>query len=180
MNIVTETSRKPAYYKDINYGKLAENDFLDFIKKHSNYKCFDVRGIKEYQHNDIDFVLVAQDQITELPDIDVVLNDKMYKKIEVKLDSRGITTGNFPYEVISHSSSGWCMTTKSDLVYLVLVDRDDNVIRRRAWVSMKKWHKFCADRSMMKRVSYIKSEDIVDLLCSMDDMEKNGVLKWIE
>ena len=180
MCTVEETSRKPNYRKDIEYGKVAEDDFLSFIRQKEDLLCFDVREIREYQNNDIDFVLTREKYIENLPSFETVLKEDSFFKVEVKLDSRALETGNLPYEVISHASSGWCVTTKSDFVYIVLTEKDKKEIRKRAWIEMNRWHGFCADRGKKKKISHIKSENgIVDLLCRIDDLEKDGVLKWI-
>lgn len=176
---VEKTSRKPNYRKDIEYGKVAEDDFLSFIRQKEDLLCFDVRGIREYQNNDIDFIL-TRNNINSLPSFEVVLKQESFFKVEVKLDSRALETGNLPYEVVSHSSSGWCITTKADFLYIVLTEKDKKLIKKRAWIDMTKWHEWCANRSKKKKISHIKSENgIVDLLCRIDDLEKDGVLKWI-
>ena len=97
-------------------------------------------------------------------------------KIEVKLDSRATYTQNIPYEMVSHNSSGWCVVTKCDFVYMVLTEKDSSNIVRRLWINMKKWHKFCADRSNKKEINIIKNENIVDLLCKISDLENNEVI----
>ena len=181
MALVEETARKPNYEKDIEYGKVAEEDFEEISKKFEDkgYTVFDVRKEKIYQNNDIDYVIDKEGKDL-LPSFESVMCDKRYQKIEVKLDGRGFETGNFPYEVISHSSSGWCITTKCDYVYFVLTESNTDNILKRGWIDMEKWHEYCANRKMRKKLSYIKSEKgIVDLLCNMEDMEKKGVLKWI-
>lgn len=178
MGILRETSRTPNYYGDIEFGKCAETDFENYMSSNYNYKIFDVRLVREYQNSDIDYVITKKD-IIALPSFDEVIKNIEYIKIEVKLDSRGLNTGNFPYEVVSHGSSGWCVTTKSDLVYLVLTRRDTQAIERRAWIYMNKWHEYCADRNVSKRSNYIQNENIFDLLCNMDDMVARGVMRWI-
>lgn len=178
-----QTSRQPSYFSDIEYGKIAEMDFESiFIPscRTEGYTVHDVRLIKEYQHADTDYVV---DKVGGLsaPTLDeAVSNRSRYALIEVKLDSRALSTGNLPYEVVSHGSSGWCLTTKADHVWFVLTPMDGTVISRRAWVDMNMWHRYCADRSQPKRINYIQSENgIVDLLCPMTDLERYGVLKWI-
>ena len=181
MSKVQETTRKPNYPVDLKYGKIGEKDFENHFEKcnKNGYSIFDVREFKEYQKIDIDYVIDIKGE-KQLPPVEDVLKEDRYIKIEVKLDSRANDTGNIPYEMISHSSSGWCVTTKSDYVYIVLVEKDGVNIIKRGWINMKRWHEFCANRNCNKKISYIVSENgIVDLLCKMSDLENNGVLKWI-
>ena len=184
MNIKEETDRKPDYYKDIEYGKVGEIDFLDVVKHHKcfkNLKCFDVREVREYQHVDIDFVLVdVSYKSDELPDIKEVIKNDFFKKVEVKLDSVATSTGRLPYEVVSHGHAGWCDITKCDIVYLVLTERDSDIIVKRAIVDMNKWREYCGDRKNKKKVSFLQKEEIVDLLCDLEDMRNKGVLCWFK
>lgn len=167
MGEVEQTRRSPDYYKDIEYGKVAEADFetvyTPVIKKRG-YSVSDVRMLKEYQNMDVDYVVKKDDK--EI-------------KIEVKLDSVALETGNIPYEVVSHGSLGWCSVTECDFCYYCFTDRDGTDIRKRAWIDMKKWREFCADRKGYKKLSVIKNESIVDLLCKINDLEKNSILTWI-
>jgi len=160
MNITQETSRKPNYFKDIEYGKIGEIDFENNIVGKINkrgYSLFDVRDERNYQNCDIDYVIDKNGK-DKLPPIETVLEDKIYVKIEVKLDSRAISTSNIPYELVSHSSSGWCVTTKCDYVYMVLTEKDNSKILKRLWIDMKKWHEFCANRKKGKKLSIIEDE----------------------
>lgn len=181
MGIVQKVTRTPDYYKDIEYGKIGENDFEKNICKKikdKGYSVFDVREEKKYQECDIDYIIDKKGGDL-IPPFNEVITNERYQKIEVKLDSRGINTGNFPYELVSHSNSGWCVTTKCDYVYLVLTEKDGSEIKKRAWIDMNKWHEYCANRKNKKKLSFIKSENgIVDLLCNMDDMNNKGVLTW--
>lgn len=170
MGEVEKTRRSPDYYKDIEYGKVAENDFEqrfgDIISK-KGYILVDVRNKEEYQNMDIDYIAVNKE-------------DGKNVNIEVKLDSVALETGNIPYEVISHGSLGWCSITKANFIYYCFTERDGNEIKKRAWINVSKWREFCADRKKNKKLSVIKNESIVDLLCKIKDLEKNKILKWID
>ena len=182
MGVIEETERKPNYYQDIEtFGKFAEEDFINnYNNKKSNKKnLFDVRTIKMYQHYDIDFIIDKEGGKT-LPNYKKVLSDGRYQKIEVKYNSRALDTGYLAYESISDASLGWGETTKCDLMYMVFCDKNSFNIKKRAWVSMPKWKQYLADRTYTKKINYIKSEAIVDLLCDINDLEKQGVLIYIK
>lgn len=181
MAIIDETERKPNYYNDIHtFGKFAEQDFIDnFNKKNNqNAKLFDVRTIKVYQHYDIDFIIDKYGNKT-LPVLNNVLNNDRFQKIEVKYNSRALDTGYLAYESISHSSLGWGETTKCDLMYMVFCEKNTFNVKKRAWIHMKKWKEYLADRKNIKKINYIVNESIVDLLCNIVDLEKKGVLTYI-
>ena len=166
---------------DIEYGKVAEADFETVIVPKvmdKGYNVFDVRDFPEYQKKDVDYVIDTEGA-ESLPSIKEVISNRRYIKIEVKLDSRGLETGNFPYELESHSNAGWCVVTKCDYIYLALTERDKDTILKRCWINKEKWDDYCANRSIKKRTSRIEDESITDLLCNMSDMERSGVLEWI-
>lgn len=184
MGEVLNTARPPEYYADIKtFGKCGETDFEtnaipSFMKQGAT--VFDVRDIIIYQLNDIDYV-VDKEGGMELPPFDDIVYSKRYIKIEVKVDTRALTSGNLVYEVVSHGSSGWCVTTKCDWVYIVLTRLNTTEIVKRGWVNMKKWHEFCANRKTPKEMNYIKGEGgIVDMKCRMSDLIREGVMNWIE
>lgn len=181
MNEVEQTKRRPDFRKDIDYGKIAEKDFIDNMAplfKEKGYTIFDVSGIREYQLVDIDYIIDTKGY-TRLLDFDTVMKDKDYKKVEVKLDSIALETGNLPYEVVSHTNLGWSIITKCDVCYMCLAERDSGNIVKRAWIDMEKWTAFCKDTKKKKKVSYIKDENIVDLLCRIQDLDDDKILKWI-
>ena len=113
-----------------------------------------------------------------MPPIDEVISGKNFEKIEVKVDTRALETGNLPYEFISHGSSGWSVITKADYVYMVLCDESDGKIIAKSimWIDMTKWHEFVKNRKIKKRINHIWNESIVDLLCRIDDMKDSGVI----
>lgn len=182
MGTLKETSRKPSYMKDIErYGSNGEKLFLDLEGdkfKEKNYVVFDVTKDKDYQFNDIDFVISKNPNVNELPSVDSVLSDKDFEKVEIKVDTRALRTGNLPYEFISHGSSGWSVITKSNYVYMILCSEEgDNVVARRIlWIDMAKWSDLAKNRRIPKKINYIENESIVDLLCKISDMRDNGVI----
>jgi len=181
MNEVEQTKRRPDFRKDIRYGKIAESDFMDNIApmfRNKGYTVFDVSDIREYQLVDIDYI-IDTNGYTKLLEFDTVMKDNYYKKVEVKLDSIALTTGNIPYETISHTNLGWSVITKCDICYMCLSERDSENIIKRAWIDMGKWTAFCKNTKTQKKLSFIKDENIVDLLCKIKDLEKEGILKWI-
>lgn len=182
MAVVERTIRPPSYMNDINvYGSGGEKLFLSLESdkiKAKGYEIFDVTTDTNYQYVDIDFVVSKIPYIDQLPIIDDVLTSKEFEKIEVKVDTRALETGNLPYEFISHGSTGWSVLTKADYIYMVLCDEIDSklIARNVMWIDMRKWDEFVEDRRIAKKINFIKNESIVDLLCRIDDMKKNGVI----
>lgn len=182
MATVEKTIRPPSYMKDISiYGSGGEKLFLSleaskFDRK--GYKVFDVTEDIGYQYVDVDFVISKNSSIDVLPSIDKVLASKEFEKIEVKVDTRALETGNLPYEFISHGSSGWSVITEADYVYMILCDETDGkiVAKNAMWIDMSKWHEFVKNRRINKKINFIKNESIVDLLCRISDMRDNGVI----
>lgn len=181
MAIITETDRKPNYYHDIKYyGKFAENDFLEmFHKKKLKQTIFDVRKKREYQEVDIDFIIDKNGEESFNESFQTILSSDRYQKIEVKYNSRALDTGWVAYESISHNSLGWGETTKCDLIYMVFTEKDSFKILKRAWLFMNKWKNFLANRKNRKKINYIVKEGVVDLLCNINDLEKEKVIKFI-
>lgn len=182
MAVLESAGRRPSYMSDIEkYGAGGERVFvsLEENKIHDKgYSLFDVTKVKEYQHADIDFVISKDSDIGTLPCIDEVVSSERFEKIEVKLDTRALSTGNLQYEVISHGSLGWSVITKSDYIYMVLCEEDEEtlVVRKILWLDMKKWNAFAQDRSRKKRINFIQNEEIVDFLCRISDMRSYGVI----
>ena len=182
MATVERTIRPPSYMNDIKvYGSGGEKLFLSLESDKmatKGYKIFDVTTDVTYQHADVDFVVSKVPSIDKLPTVEEVLSSKEFEKIEVKVDTRALDTGNLPYEFISHGSSGWSVLTRADYIYMVLCEEVNNklVAKNVMWIDMLKWHGFVDDRRIKKKVNFIKNESIVDLLCKIDDMKNNGVI----
>lgn len=86
-----ETSRKPDYYSDIDtYGKFGEELFL---KEYSHLFIRDVRSDPDHQKTDVDFLVNGR------------------HRVEVKVDTVALKSGNIAYEMVSHGSSGWSVIT---------------------------------------------------------------------
>lgn len=183
MGVLEKTERKPNYFKDIKtFGKCAEDDFIKrFYDNPSNKDktLFDVRNIKEYQNIDVDFIIDKNGENEINDTFETIISNKRYIKVEVKYNSVALETGYLAYESISHGSLGWGDITKCDIIYQVFAERDTLKITKRAWIFMSKWKEYLANRNNKKKLSIIKNEDIVDLLCDINDMEKKGVLKYI-
>lgn len=84
-----QTSRQPNYFSDIEYGKIAENDFESiFIPscRAEGYTVHDVRLVKEYQHADTDYVVDKAGGLSAPTLDEAVSNRSRYALIEVKLD----------------------------------------------------------------------------------------------
>ena len=182
MAIIGKTSRPPSYKNDIKvYGTGGEKLFLNLESdkiESKGYKIFNVSSDIDYQYVDIDFIISKNPSVENLPPIDKVISVKDFEKIEVKVDTRALETGNLPYEFISHGSSGWSVITKADYVYMILCDESDDKIVAKSvmWIDMAKWHEFVKNRKIKKRINHIWNESIVDLLCRIDDMKNSGVI----
>lgn len=182
MGVVDSTNRMPSYMNDIEkYGTGGESLFLSIENEkitNKGYKVFDVTKDIDYQYADVDFVISMDGNIDSLPDFETVLNGKSFIKVEVKVDTRAIDTGNLPYECISHKSLGWSVITKSDFVYMILCDEHDGELIAKSvmWIDMNKWHDFVKNRRIEKKVNYIRNEAIVDLLCKINDMRNYKVI----
>ena len=197
--MVERTARKPDFKSDIDkYGTWGESLFLNtylesFTKK--NYGVYNVSKDPFFQERDIDFVIAKKSLYGE--DYDGLDNDKQFpdefpedikelcidspdfEKVEVKVDTRTIDTGNIPYEMISHSQVGWCIVTKCDKVFFIIAREDVNGLTpiRGLWLDMTKWRAFIDDKTTRKRSNFIKSENgIADLLCKVDDLRSYGVI----
>ena len=182
MAIVRKTSRPPSYKNDIKiYGTGGEKLFLSLESdkiESKGYKIFNVSSDIDYQYIDVDFIISKDSSVDNLPPIDEVISGKNFEKIEVKVDTRALETGNLPYEFISHGSSGWSVITKADYVYMILCDESEGKIIAKSimWIDMAKWHEFVKNRKIKKRINHIWNESIVDLLCRIDDMKDSGVI----
>ena len=181
-----QTIRKPNFKNDIKkYGEFAENDFIELFNKNQlnqNKKLFDVRQIKEYQLLDIDFVIVNQKQ-SELPDIDIVLNDKnKYQTIEVKYNGRALDTGWIAFEYVSHGKPGWGLISKCDLMYTVFGKEVNNqlYIEKRAWIYFDKWKEYINNKNHKKVPNYINNENVFDVLTNLQDMIDKKIIKEIK
>lgn len=184
MGVLEKTERDPNYYNDIKtYGKCGEDDFISFFNNKiskKGYTLHDVRKIKEYQNIDIDFIIDKNGDVNFPTSLEQVLLDKRYIKIEVKYDSVALETGNIAYESISHGSLGWGDITKCDFIYQVFTEKNSLIIKKRAWIDMAKWKEYLSNRKNKKKINYIKNEEIIDLLCNLNDMEEKNVLTFIE
>ena len=187
---VEKTNRPPDFNSDVEkYGTWGENLFIEtyrpkFEKK--GYTAFNVTKNPEYQVIDIDYVIAKhgkreeKSQLEEIPyNINDVLSLNDFEKVEVKVDTRTIDTGNVPYEMVSHSQLGWCLRTKCDKVFFIIVREENDTVTpvKALWLDMRKWHEFVADKATKKRCNFIRSENgIFDLLCKADDLKAYGVV----
>lgn len=181
------TNRPPNFSSDVEkYGAWGESLFEKHYEKafkKKGYTLFNVSKIKEYQDNDIDFVIAKyeDDDPSNPPTMDDVIlgGTDEYEKVEVKVDTRTIDTGNIPYEMISHGQLGWSLRTKCDKVFFIIAKEEGDTLTpiRGHWIIMNNWHEFIADRSKNKISNLIKAErGIADLLCKESDMLESGVI----
>lgn len=187
---VDKTNRPPDFNSDVEkYGTWGEELFYNthsekFEKK--GYTAFNVTKNPEYQAVDIDYVIAKNDAYkpkSQFDDIPYNVNDVLslddFEKVEVKVDTRTIDTGNVPYEMVSHSQLGWCLRTKCDKVFFIIVKEENDTVTpiKAVWLDMRKWHEFVADKATKKRCNYIRSENgIFDLLCKLTDLKDYGVV----
>lgn len=183
MAVLEQAGRKPDFKKDVEtFGKLAEDDFVRNFHNNPNNKnktLFDVRGVLEYQQSDIDFIIDSLGR-KELPQFQDVMSDERCKKIEVKYNSRALDTGWITFEVFSHKNAGWGLFTKCDLMYMVFTEKYTSNIIKRAWIFMDKWKKYASNRQTKAKANWIDNEKVFDILHELKDMEKNGIIKFID
>lgn len=184
---VDKTNRPPDFRSDIDrYGTWGEALFESHYRpqfEKKNYVLFNVTKNQKYQVNDIDFIVakyLAEDPETPDHQSNLILGDvDNYERIEVKVDTRTIDTGNIPYEMVSHSQLGWCMVTKCDKVFFIIAKENGEELTpiKGLWLDMKKWREFIADKTTKKKCNYIRSENgIFDLLCKVEDLQTYGVV----
>lgn len=159
-----KTSRDPDYFGDIEkYGKFGENLFLRMYN--GKLEIDDVRNNISYQRRDIDFIVRK------------INSDDRWYCVEVKVDTRALDTGNLAYEIVSHGALGWSSVTKADYLFIVLAKESDALTSEKClWIDMEKWNEYCANRKTPKKLNIIQSENIVDLLCKISDLERYGVV----
>lgn len=206
---VLETAIEPRDYdKYLNtYGKEGESDFIKYITPHNkrkNYSLFDVTDIKEYQHISVDYV-ISKMNLDKLPDIETVVKDDNFIKIEVKNSFTALKTGNMAYELTTstklndnnrkyyhkkvdkngellkygYDCVGWCLKTKANLIYHTFTNKDTHEIEKRAWIYMDKWHEFVKNPLNQLMTNIILDERVVDILCPIKKMEEQKVLQFI-
>ena len=110
---------------------------------------------------------------------EALLNEERYLKIEAKFNSAALRTGKNAFEVVSHSSRGWGMTSKCDYFYFVFGDEigeNKYTINKRVLISLSRWNDFIDDKLNRRELYYNKDEDgIVNIMTYLDDMEKKNV-----
>lgn len=182
MGVVEHTGRKPSFMSDVKkYGSGGEGLFVfleeDKMKK-KGYNLFNVADNHDYQLNDVDFVVAKDSKITSLPTTEEVLTNDVFDKVEVKIDTRALETGNLPYEFVSHGKQGWSFITKADHIYMILCEENGSelVAKKIMWIDMHKWHEFVRVYRPENKLNHIKNEVIIDMLCRINDMINNGVI----
>lgn len=196
---VDKTNRPPDFKSDIDrYGTWGETLFSETYAKtfsKRGYGLYNVTKDPFFQVRDIDFVVAKSplyeedydglDNDKQFPDEwddsmnEVVMISSDFEKVEVKVDTRTIDTGNIPYEMVSHSQLGWCLATKCDKVFFIIArEEGENLTPLKGlWLDMEKWRDFIADKKTKKKCNFIRSENgIFDLLCKVDDLQKYGVI----
>ena len=159
-----KTSRDPDYFGDIDkYGKFGEDLFLSMYK--DKLEIEDVRKDKAFQKMDVDFICKRKNS-----------DDIRYFRVDVKVDTRALDTGNLAYEVVSHGSCGWSVVTGAEYLFFVLAKDNPLKAVRCLWIDRYKWDAYCSNRNTAKKMNIIQSESIVDLLCKIDDLKNAGVI----
>lgn len=114
---------------DIQNGGIGEHVVWNFLVNNDNVSSvIDVRKIKRFQENDVDFLVTAADKET-------------MKYIEVKTDFKADLTGNLVYELTTSGNVGCFEKTKADYIYYYLPNSQTlyviNAIKLRAFVKSK-------------------------------------------
>lgn len=129
---------------DNNIGKIGEEDFKNNWKTcfsqrfppnfwHGNWQFIDVSGIRTFQRDDIDALLMKSSVLdcckwTEDEKYDIIdgrFGDRSTIKVEVKTDTWTYRSRNIVFEMISHYKCGCGLKTKADYFYYVCVDNKD-------------------------------------------------------
>lgn len=178
-----ETTRKPNFHNDIKrYGKFGERMFTKVFAPYAKKRrmdLIDVSETPEFQDVDIDFLISPK--ILDLENIDLprILRDKDIRKYEVKVDTRASTTGNIPFEIISHNRfRGWSHLTKADYIVFFLSDMDCTSISSMIVVDMPKWREMVESKKVHYKINHIYNEGIVDLLVPISEMRKELVIVY--
>jgi cytidylate kinase len=176
-----ETTRKPDFQEDIRrYGKLGERMFTRIFSQYARKRqmdLIDVSEIQEFQDVDIDFLISPK--IVDLENVNLwrILKDRDIRKFEVKVDTRALTTGNLPFEIISHNRlRGWSYLTKADYIVFFLSDMECTRISSLMMVDMPKWKEMVESRRAHYRINHIYNEGIVDLLVPIQEMRNEHVI----
>lgn len=177
-------------------GKFAEDDFVKFFysrQKNRGKILFNVSKVKEYQNIDIDFIIDNMGE-NELPDIDTVLaNPERYTKVEVKYNGPALSSRRYAFEVISHGKPGWGKISKCDYIYTVFGEKIENTktyrVVERGIIYFEKWKEYIENNKnstellsdRRPKVYQMKSEDenILNYLTQLEDMEKEGILRYV-
>ena len=205
---VLESAIEPRDYdKYLNtYGKEGEKDFETYIKPRikNKYSLHNVSDIKEYQYISIDYVIDKLNR-PKLPDINTVINDDNFVKIEVKNTFTGQNSGNVAYELTSsteltdknrrgykkkrdkngnllkygYDCVGWSLKTKANFVYHTFANKETHQIEKRAWIDMIKWHEFVKNPRNQLVTNVLYNERVVDILCPISLMIKQNIFKYI-
>lgn len=196
---VDKTARKPNFKADIDtYGTWGESLFISTYLTSFEGKKYGVYNVSKdpfFQVRDIDFIIAKKplyddgydglDNDKQYPDEfpedlkEVCLHHPDFEKVEVKVDTRTIDTGNIPYEMISHAQLGWSVVTCCDKVFFIIARENGDGLTpvKGLWLDMVKWREFIADRNTRKISNLIRSEQgIADLLCKVDDLKEYGVV----
>lgn len=168
-------------------GKFAEEDFINFFysrRKNKGKIIFDVRQVTDYKEIDVDFVVDNLGGM-ELPILkEVNYHDERYIKVEAKFDGKGLTSGNLPYEMVSHSKPGWAAFSECNYLYFALCEETNNpnerfIVRKRALVDFKKWKKFLRKQNNNKMTINEDEKVVIDFLTKMDVLEREGILRYM-
>ena len=185
MGKIERTERAPNFHKDVRESKFAEKDFENMFysnPKNQGKTLFDVTDVPQYRVIDVDYI-IDNEASNELGTLyDVLTNKKRYVKVEVKSIGCALSTGRYAFEFNSHGKLGWGIVTQCDLIYTVLVQKNTSNIIRRAWIKMPEWKRYVTDSNNRDAmcINHILNENVTDILCQMSDMERKGVLKYID
>ena len=185
MGKIERTERAPNFHKDVRESKFAEKDFENMFysnPKNQGKTLFDVTDVPQYRVIDVDYI-IDNEGGNELGTLyDVLTNKKRYVKVEVKANGCALSTGRYAFEFNSHGKLGWGIVTQCDLIYTVLVQKNTSNIIRRAWIKMPEWKRYVTDSNNRDAmcINHILNENVTDVLCQMSDMERKGVLLYID
>lgn len=96
-------------------GKIGENKTKQLFNDKTKYQLLDVSDLDEFREKDIDFILF--------------LPNHQYYKLEVKTDTKSLTTNNIIYEISSGTNKGCFDKTQADYILYYLTSPAMEIIK---------------------------------------------------
>ena len=192
----------------MDVGIVGESFFTDYVYekdfKSLYKKCFDLRGTPIERDYDIDFLLSKEDvniDINDLAEQEKIrqylksisskddIKEKPFVGVEVKTDTRILTTNNIVYDITSHDKTGGLARSETTFIIYCFVD-ENNVVVKYAIINMLRLRRFMRENhyniwkpdSGIKSLNFKDDENELDgnswvLLIDIDLLAKNKIAK---